>query len=365
MAILAVYGLLVSKQADYHKAISGTSSSVLVLNNFGDTKVKIVVGDSDEIEVDLKGTNAELAGSSIKTNGIFAEFGFSSDWDDVTGTITVPEGILIEVHLASSTNLEIQDIGGEKTLSGVESFMIDSNFLNSLSFDGSGAINLDAWGDIEVWNDNFEVHEGGADDVPVEPEDLYCGIGGQAIRDYCCTTQNADAELQCDGTSYWRFDNAARDCASRCEVSDEVVEEEEELLDCSIGGQEVRNACCAVQNAGEYQGCIGYWEFNNSSRHCAFKCTDTLPPTDDEESGPQYSDSISQYCADINDVDDRSLCCNDSLKNALSTGPRPGFPDCIGEYYFDADKGCVFECSEHTRMVEILTELKQNAAQQQ
>ena len=144
------------------------------------------------------------------------------------------------------------------------------------------------------------------------------------------------------------------------------LEEEDEDMDCSVGAQSERNSCCAQKHEGEYQGCLGSWNFNNAAKACDFDCDsggsagDSVGQGGSEGDGDSYDDPISNYCAVLNNEDDKSLCCNDSLKNDLSTGPRPGFPDCIGTWYFDGDSGCEFECADRAEMIEILNQIKQN-----
>ena len=172
----------------------------------------------------------------------------------------------------------------------------------------------------------------------------------------------------CKGLGHWVFDNSTRSCDYTCEVI-ESEEEEEEMVECGIGGQDERNACCSSQNVGTYQGCLGSWVYNNAAQACSFACNDLDDPVDPPEGGnggstSAFGDPVSDFCFTIQDSPSRDLCCNDALKNPLSSGPRSGFPDCIGTYYFNEKIGCEFECADHVEMMEILDEIKQRIPSQ-
>jgi hypothetical protein len=365
LLLVIAYAKLFSKQTSYHKTISASTSSVLILDNFDRTKIKIITADTDEIKVDLAGSAEDILSILQSESGIYTEFDFSGEGSDVSGTIIVPEGMLIDVSLSEKRDVSIDDAGGKKTIGGENSFLVDTNTLNSLQVDNSGNISLDAWGDLVVWDDESwdSLDEGNGEGV--QEDFIYCGIGSQAIRNYCCETENEGEDTPlCNGIGHWIFDNSARACGYVCEES----EPEEELnVDCGIGGQAERNICCANQHVGEYQGCMGSWRYNNASQSCEFRCDvfdedDEEPEADPEGGGGEtvsYDDPVSNYCVTITNEEDRDLCCNDTLKNNLSSGPRPGFPDCIGSWKFDFQLGCDFECAEHAEMMEILNEIKQ------
>ena len=378
--VLGAYISLFSKQSSYHKTIAASSSSVLILENFDFANIKIVTADTDEITLNLKGSEEDLAGIELSEDGIFARFGISAEFSSLSGTIVVPGGILIDVTLSQDRSI---DIDGKQEVTSSDSFLIDTTTLNSFKLNSSGGVVLDSWGDLIVWDDEtWDLLEdvGASGDGSVEGGEgsasdglIYCGIGSQAIRNYCCVLENADTDTpDCSGLAYFVFDNSARDCAFKCELDDSQEEEdgqEVEQLDCGVGSQAVRNTCCADQHVGEYQGCLGSWYYNNAGSFCAFQC-DVFDPVNDSESNPDgesvsFGDPVSDYCWTILDEEDRNLCCNDTLKNNLSSGPRPGFPDCIGKWYFDEELGCEFRCSDYVEMIQILNEIKQNVQLEQ
>jgi len=371
LLILGAFLSILSKQSSYYKTISATSSSVLVLENFDKSNVKIVTGDTDEITVDLEGSDEDLANIVLDEDGIFAKFGISAEFSSLSGTIVVPEGTLIDVMLSEGRTIEINDLNGSQEISDSSSFLVDTNTLNSFAFSSSGTVILDSWGDLIVWDDEtwapLDENNGGGEQDDSEPI-IYCGIGSQAIRNYCCETKNTETDTPtCDGISYWIFDNVARDCAFVCEV-DETEEAEEENIDCSVGGQAERDVCCSDQHIGEYQGCIGVWRYNSAAQACRFYCDLTgglmdpvNDPEEDEEESVSFGDPVSDYCWTMLNEEDQDLCCNDTLKNSLSSGPRLGFPDCIGKWYFDDESGCAFECADYVEMQGIINEIRQNA----
>lgn len=368
------YFKLFRGQSTYYKAIAATDNSVLILNNFDLGDIKVVTGKTDVISFDLEGDPEALAAVEYENDGLFTQFGISSDWTGVNGTIVVPEGTLLDVTLSGESSVVIKDVDGENTVE-TDSFLVDTSELTVFEGGLNGQFILEGWGELTVWDDedwgdvNDET-ESGSESSNDEP--VYCGVGSQAIRDYCCMIEHeADEPPFCDGVGHWIFDNVARDCAYNCEDIDVGEISDEEPADCSVGGQSERNACCAEGHEGEYQGCIGDWVFDNSGQACAFKCDDPGAPGDpggegEGEGEPEsYDDPVSNFCANINDAEDKDLCCNDALKNDLSTGPRPGFPDCIGTWYFDGDSGCEFQCADRAEMLKILNEIKQNLQNQE
>ncbi len=374
--ISVLFFKLFSTQSGYHKTLAASDSSVLVLDNFNLGQIKIITADTNEISFDLQGDPDVLANLEYENEGLFTKFGLSEDWSGVTGTITVPKGVLLDISLSDEAMLKIDD----SDLSSTDSFLVDTSGLSSLEVGTQGNLLLNSSGDLTLWDDEEWVSLGDSDDNNEGDSDesndsndadepIYCGVGSQAIRDYCCVNENADTNTPaCDGIEHWIFDNVARDCDFTCEATD-LGEVETEVSDCSVGGQSERNACCSRQHVGEYQGCIGSWEYSSAAKACAFDCDDSgdnvvnpvADPGEGEGEGEQFDDPVSNYCSIINSETDRDLCCNDSLKNELSTGPRAGFPDCIGTWSFDGEMGCEFECAERAEMINILNELKQKA----
>lgn len=367
--VFGAYFSLFSRQAEYHRTLASIGSSVLVLENFDRTKVKIVTGDTDMITFDLKGDEDDISSISQSEDGLFKRFGISAEFSGLSGTITVPPGTLIDVTLSSDTDLKITDLKGKQELQGADSFLVDTTTLNSFEFNGSDSIQLDSWGDLTLWDDDtWEPLENDSSSDNSSDEPLYCGIGSQAVRNYCCVLENEGVSTpQCDGTGYFVFDNVLRDCAFKCDAAvgegEGEDEDDSEAMDCGVGGQTARNACCADQHAGEYQGCLGSWIYNNAASDCQFQC-DTYdpgqsPPAGGDDGG--FDDPVSTYCSTIQNPDDRDLCCNDTLKTPLSSGPYPGFPDCIGKWHFNIEAGCEFTCADYVEMTQILNEIRETS----
>ena len=367
------YVKLFSKQANYRQALDATSGGVLVLNNLDNANIKIVVAKTDKITVDLEGGDDLLSKTSLnRTNALLAEFGLLGDGTGVTGTITVPEGTVIDVNFSGGKNLLITDASGQEAVTGAGSYVIDTSTVSSVNVTSDGGVSVVGWGDVVILEDDWTPIEAssqgtgndGPIDNPSNPTQVDCGVGSQSVRNYCCeSVKENEPAPACTGFGHWVFNNALQACQFFCESEDEEE-------DCSIGSQLQRDSCCAAQHSGEYQGCIGNWAFNNSNHMCQFNC-DSSNPDDNgvgNDSGsnseePEYSDPVSQFCSDIILDADKDTCCNDALQNPLSSGPRPGYPDCIGKYYFDSDDGCLFRCAEHTEMIQILNEIKQNLGQ--
>ena len=375
--LIGAYAKLLTKQVNYQREVVASTSTILRLENIDKTKIKIVTADTDKIRVDIQGTEEDMTGITMESDSIFAKFGFSEDWSNISGTITVPVGMLIDITLSEGQDVTIMDASGEVIVSGENSFLIDSSTLESFTVGSGGAIQLDSWGNLIVWDDeNWQIlsgdQEGDASQSEGDTEDgiMYCGVGSQAIRDYCCVTQNQDTSVpECDGVGYFYFDNVQRGCEFFCEEINQVNDE-----DCSIGGQTERDACCEELHSGEYAGCIGTWYFNNAARDCNILCNGGAGDDDggavvggggdsgggDEgEPSSMYDDSISNFCYTINSQEGKDECCNDALKNPLSTGPRSGFPDCIGTWDFDIHEGCTFICADREEMNQILKEILQ------
>lgn len=371
VAMLAIaYFQLFSRQTSYHRSIMATTDSVLILKNFDNSKIRIKTADTDVITIDLEGTEEGLAGLSYHSKGLFTEFGLSGDWSDASGTITVPRGTLLDVTLSGKKSVNIDDASGSKNVHGVDSFLVDTSTLNSFGLNADGELDLNGWGNLIVWDDNNWVLLGDGGGTNPSQEALYCGVGSQVIRNYCCEIQNTDTQATaCNGIAHWVFDNSTRVCESVCEANLPPTQNVEVIdVDCGVGSQAARNQCCAGQHAGEYGGCIGGWIYNNSLQQCGFQCDAVGSPSEEQGGGGipfSYGDGVSDYCVTINGDESRNNCCNDALGNPLSSGPRPGFPDCIGKWKFDEELGCKFTCAEHTEMMQIINEIKQNIQNQQ
>ena len=110
--------------------------------------------------------------------------------------------------------------------------------------------------------------------------------------------------------------------------------------------------------------CIGNWKFSTSNKECEYKCltTDELEDYFGEGNREGFVEEISKKCISKNGKDERNNCCNDNLKNGLSMGPKKGYPDCLGKWYFEEVEenltGCQFQCASPLEARKILKELK-------
>jgi hypothetical protein len=371
--IALTYVKLFTKQTEYRQELAASTNSVLFLDNFDKSKVKIVTADTDKITYDLRGSAQDIL-NLIQSEG--------GDMTGMDGTITVPKGMLLDVSLSGAGTVDINDPAGKKTINGRDSFLVDTANLDSFEVGELGNVTLNGLGNLIVWDDEkWDVlsnltdagnADSGTGGLP------YCGVGSQIIRNYCCKIQKKDADTPvCIGTGIWVFDNSERNCTYSCEISGNGPANSER--DCGVGSQTVRNNCCAQRFAGQHQGCVGSWNYNNAGEDCEFVCSNGQPLVEGNGNGNgngdgggggglpkfSYGDPTSDFCSTIKESPAKDTCCNDALKNNLSSGPHPGYPDCIGTWIFDIDAGCKFKCAEYTEMMRILDEVRQRAQQNQ
>ncbi len=382
LLLVGAYMKLFIAQAGFNGSID-SKTGVFVVENFNSSKIKIITGKTDKISVDLKGPKDEVDKVRFfKTDSDGAGFTFSDEWQELSGTIIVPEGTLLDIRLADEIGVVINNelIGNSK------SFLVDTNSVDSIV--GGGSISIESSSDPIIWDtDSWDpidspddddddglsssgtTDESNDDDQDDEYVPAECSVGSQVIRNYCCERLNEDnvPSPTCDGFGYYAFNNLLRECEFQCESEDS--EDEEEGVDvCSIGSQLVRNDCCAQQNIGaDTSYCVGEWQFNNLSRLCNYHCF-TEDELEEYFGGGDDNDGSSdelRLCENFESSEDKDECCDYNLANELSIGPRTGFPDCIGRWYFDNDDGCSFRCADYTEMIEILKELQQIAQENQ
>lgn len=381
--IAFAYIRLFSAQANY-KQVLDSESGVFVLENPDNANIRIITAKTDKITVDLNGSKNEIGKISFyKKNGI-TTFTFSDEWQKLIGTITVPEGTLLDIKLSDSSNIALNDSKGKSNAKKTDSFLVDTNSMKSLNVNGdTNDISIDGWGDVILWDTEKWVlltgdedgvgggDESQGDDEEQAPEQgVSCSTGSQSIRNYCCERMQKNANKPfCNGYSHWVFNNTEKQCDFECEPK----EIENKNADCSIGSQQVRNSCCVTANKSVGgPGCIGEWRFGNMARACEFYC---YTEGEIEEhlggggsnngGGTNNNDEETRLCEDFPTNQEKDECCDYNLKNPLSIGPRPGFPDCIGKWYFDDLNGCQFRCAEYGEMLEILKELREKAAAEQ
>jgi len=353
-----LYFKLFAKQASYHESV-GATDTVFYMRNIGKSNIKIIVADTDQITVDLKGDEDSIKKVRFfKVSDSSAEFSFLDEDADISGTITVPEDTVIDIQLTGETDIKISDVKGRKTIPDKNSLVVDASSVDSVDIGQEISINsseesvvldtgiFDSHGD----SDNGE-NEGQEDSSP-------CSIGSQIVRNYCCERLKEDEpEPVCSGHGHWVFNNLTRTCEYFCEDD----EEEPEVIECSIGSQETRDQCCTQQNAdAESPGCIGEWRFNNLTRVCEFHCY--TPEELEAYYGGRHGspDTTGELCSDFDTAQDKDECCDYNLRTPLSLGPHPGFPDCIGKWYYDEEYGCQFGCSDYIEMFEILKQIQQS-----
>lgn len=372
--ILFAFLRLFSAQTDYQQVLD-SESGVFVLENLDNANIRIVTAKTDKITVDLNGSKDEIGKVSFyKKNGV-TTFTFSDEWQKLSGTITVPEGTLLDIKLSGNPNIALDDSKGKSNIKKTDSFLVDTNSMKSMDISGdTNDISIDGWGDVILWDtEEWDLltdddDEGGGEGEDQAPEQgVSCSTGSQSIRNYCCERMQKDIDKPfCNGYGHWVFNNTEMQCSFKCEPN----EEESVAADCSIGSQQVRDNCCVTTNQlTEKPDCLGRWRFGNMARVCEFYCYT------EEEIQQRYqdgggSDNSGQpesggLCSDFQTNQEKDDCCDYNLKNPLSIGPRPGFPDCIGKWYFDEKEGCQFRCAEYDEMQEILRELRENAVAEQ
>ena len=215
------YFKLFRGQTNYYKTIAASDDSVLVLNNFDLGRIKIVTADTNEISFEIEGDPESLAALEQENDGLFTKFGLSKEFSELSGTITVPEGTLIDLTLSENSGLKING----NDLITTNSLLVDSNGLGSivmndgeLLFSGSDEIILwddDSWQLLD--DDSQQDDSSGTGSNADEP--TYCGVGSQAIRNYCCVNQNLETDIPpCEGFGHWIFDNVERQCSFLCEA---------------------------------------------------------------------------------------------------------------------------------------------------
>ena len=398
--VILILGVVIFSNSEGQAALNQKitpEGEILRLTNIDNANLRIITADTDQISVNLEGPEDELTKVRFFTTGYGAEFGFSEEWQNASGTITVPEGMLIEFDVPDDLNSDGDDeipnfirLGGGSSYYSVN--ITDSGVsFNEEENDGDD----DQTGDDEQNEDGTEgdgedededggegegegESEGeGEDDSPAPPPPpppddqdddeeesdepqttLYEGDGSitcsieirQEDRNECCEAANVDTpHPECDYDGYWLFNYHTRLCYYHC------------FHPCNVGSQDERDECCAEQNHySTTPPCIGNWVFDNLLRSCSYECMseEELEEFYGDEDGYD-TDLISATCSEHNNPD---LCCDYHLKNELSIGPRPGFPDCLGRWHLEEGTSlCEFRCASYGEMLEILEELEEQA----
>jgi len=391
--IVAVIGVLLlgggymvfSKKEVQLKQTIEAGNGILRVNNVGNSNIRIVPARTSQITLDMEGPEKELKKIRFFKLGSDIEFSVSDEWKNVRGTITVPEGMLIDLPdedgeeesdfirlgggspyntiTISNSGVSYNDQGGEPSATGTDD---DQGGDDGGQTDGDQGGDTPSpspppptepnpvppppdEGDEEADDDEPETTEY-APEEPTDPN-VRCSIKlRQEERNDCCQTAFADEpHPDCAHTGYWLFNYLTRLCYYHC------------FHPCNVGTEEERNQCCATEHHYDTTPpCIGEWEYGDATSGCFYRCftEEELEEYFGDDEG-DLTDVISLFCSQHSNPDQ---CCDYNLKNELSIGPRPGFPDCIGLWEFNSGGNkCEFRCASHGEMLEILEQLEEQA----
>ncbi len=369
-------------------------NGVVKIKDLHHSNLRIVPGRTSKITMDLKGPENELRKVRFFRVGSDTEIEVSEDWKNVSGTITVPEGTWVNLDETNGDEPDSQKpsdpirVGGGSSITiDDEEVMVtgsggstppspaptDENDAGGATDDGGGEPDTasdpappplppaDGEGEGEGEEESEGGYEGGDEEgpnepdsfeyTPDEPEESYthCTIRlKQEDRNDCCQAVFADEpHPDCAYTGYWLFNYHSRLCYYHC------------FHPCNQGTQEQRDQCCADEHHYDTTPpCIGNWVYDNTVNGCSYECLNEEELEDyfdaEEE---QFTDFVSQACSTHSNPDQ---CCDYNLKNELSIGPRPGFPDCIGQWHFnESSSTCEFQCADYGEMIDILNQLEE------
>lgn len=362
-------------------SLPAVPGNVVRVQTYGNSTFGIITRNTDRVTVSLRDQEKNVGKIRFFKVGNDIEFNYDESWRG-GGTITVPEGVIIELKLDEDKNLTIDG----RRWGGSGSYQIITTSTTTITINDSG-ITVNNPGDDDdttpepdddqdTGGDNGDGGDAGDDPPPPPPpppppdeEDdepnptpppppddppltvhQQCTIKlRQEERNECCQTLNADTpHPECEGDGYWLFNYHTRLCYYHC------------FHPCHIGTEEEQNLCCAEEHQFDSTpGCIGEWEYNGIARSCSYECYtyEELEEYFGEEE-PE-TDPVSQACSVHSNP---SLCCDYNLKNQLSLGPRPGFPDCLGLWEFNnGNSTCEFRCATHGEMLDIKKLLEENA----
>lgn len=381
LLVLAFFVVLRPDKTPPPKSLPTDGSGVMRVQTYGRATFGIVTRGYGEVTVNLRDEEKAIGKIRFFKVGNDIEFGYSDQWDG-GGTITVPEGTEIELDLSdnqdlfvdgkrqfhpgsytlittSNTTVTITDTGVVVSNAETDGGGGDLGTTGDTGGDGSAGGEGEGEGEGEEepqttqYDPSQESSDPESDDDPVTTEYVtenneQCSIDlKQEVRNTCCQNLFADEpHSACAYEGYWLFNYNTRLCYYHC------------FSPCNAGTQEEQNLCCSQEHQFDSTpGCIGNWEYDNSLNECGYACL-TQEELDayfgEEEDEP--TDAISAACKTHSNPDE---CCDFNLKNELSIGPRPGFPDCIGRYAFYEDiNKCEFRCSSHGEMLDILRQLE-------
>ena len=302
-------------KSDIHETLQ-SDTGVFRIENADSANLKITSGPVDSVTVDIENPNGQKV-RFFGGGGEDSGFELPEDWGDASGTVIVPTGTL--VALVTSKNPGIPNQKGDSV-----TMVVDTSKHKEI-ITGPGGVQIPSngeGGDLLHGSpeDDGENGEGGTGGGPAN-----CGFGPQTLRDRCCVRKNVGTRtLECLGN--WIYDNTTKSCIYECALEGETYFGDEKKDGGGNGGQ---NGGGGSSGGGSNGG-------------------STNPP----------QDPTTRFCSAYPPAD-RSTCCDEQLRNPLRIGPRPGFPDCIGRWYYDASlQGCKFRCSDYGEMLDILSEIK-------
>ncbi len=391
--ILSLFLVLKPKEESRANRSVEAQGGVLKVSNIGQSNIRIIPSRTNTITIDLNGPEKELDKIKFFKVGNNTEFSVPDDWSGVSGVIRVPEGLLVDIphkNEAEESNSDFIRLGGG---SPYQSITLDED---TISFNtppqdqgGGSSSPSNPSGDPTPPSDNPDprdptepnpvpppVNPSPPVDPPVEPNPVpppivpidpepeppvfeedpvgytpeQCTIQlKQEYRNECCQQTNEDTAVpECGYGGYWLFNYHTRLCFYHC------------FHPCNTGTQGERDTCCASENYyTSTPGCIGDWKFDNNVRSCQYECLseEELEGYYNQENPLGYRDFVSEECSSHNNPNE---CCDYNLKNEISIGPRPGFPDCIGRWEFPVGTlGCNFRCSDYGEMMDILKQLEE------
>lgn len=299
---------------------------LLTITNADHADLTIVSSPNAEVSIDIKGDEEQTDKVRFFSSGSSStEFDLPEDWGNLEGTVTVPTGTVVEIRTDEKNPLTIQDQKGAKIM---------ENTTRRL------------WVDTAT-TQKIEISEDGVDLA-----------GNDAVQ---FVTEEPDASIASEQGSGGGLNT------------------------CGVGSQTLRDRCCALRNFdAPTQNCLGNWTFNNLSRACEYRCpAEPPPPTETPSQTGQNpgnplpvggstsggyqppipgGGTLIKSCKDLPDAQQKDQCCDERLRNPLHLGPHPGFPDCLGLWYFDLkSQACLFRCSTYGEMLNLLNEIEQYA----
>lgn len=327
--VLAIgFGLLLTngnrKSATLNQTLP-SDNGILRIGNAENATLTIVTAPISDIVVDLKGPASEVGKIRLFSgSGGDSRFDLPDDWGDVTGTLTVPEGTVLEMTPSKKTNVLVQDSTGTRSSANQKPFLVDTRNMTQILI-GKNGIGIQGSGPVGVLDEPLHgsVDPGGQG---TGEGPLTCGFGPQTLRDRCCARANTDTPTpQCLGN--WIYGNLSRACEYQCAAP----------ADGFFGDQNPNGDGTGIPNSNGGPG--------GSSEPGA------LP-------GAAPQDPSSRLCIGY-PRNERSQCCENNLGNSLRIGPRAGFPDCIGTWFFSPTTlNCDFRCADYGEMLNILETLR-------